>query len=126
MTPRRWIAAAALSAGIGAFGYSFLTAQESEPAIPRQQRVSPKLLKEAMAERVKTTATAPHTVGRTIQDLRALADDLDKGDKKAEANRLRGIIREIVRRTEHEITEKKAQVTLLNSEIEELKWAGAQ
>lgn len=130
MTQQRWITALVLTAGVSVFGFRLLTAQESEPAVPKQ-RASPKLIREAMAERAIAeraiaTAAAPHTVGRTVQDLRTIADDLDKGDQKAEAGRLRVVIREIVRRSEHEIAEKKAQITRLNAEIEELKWATAQ
>ena len=122
MTKQGWIAAVMLVAGLSAVGFGLLTAQET---IPRQ-RVSPKVLKEALAEHPVVTATATHSVGRTVQDLRAVADDLEKAGQKSEATRLKGIIREIGRRAEHDIADKKSQVTRLNAEIEDLKWAVSQ
>ncbi len=122
MTKQGWIAALMLVTGLSAVGFGLLTAQE---AIPRQ-RVSPKVLKEALAEHPVVTATATQSVGRTVQDLRAVTEDLEKAGQKVEAARLKGIVREIVRRAEHDIADKKSQVTRLNAEIEDLKWAVSQ
>ena len=122
MTKQGWISALMLVTGLCAVGFGLLTAQETIP----KQRVSPKALKEALAERPVMTATATQSVGRTVQDLRAVADDLDKAGQKVEAGRLKGIIREIVRRAEHDIADKKSQVTRLNAELEDLKWAVSQ
>ena len=122
MTKQGWIAALMLVTGLSAVGFGLLTAQE---AIPRQ-RVSPKVLKEALAEHPVVTATATQSVGRTVQDLRAVTEDLDKAGQKSEAARLKGIVREIVRRAEHDIADKKSQVMRLNAEIEDLKWAVSQ
>jgi len=123
MTRHGWIAALMCVTGLTAVGFGLLTAQE--PGIPRQ-RVSPKLLKEAANDPVVITATAPPSVGRTIQELRTLADEMEKAGNKADATRLKVAIREIVRRAELEINEKKAQVTRLTAEIEDLKWAVVQ
>lgn len=120
MTRHGWIAALVLAVGLTALGVGLLPADE--PAIPRQQRVSPKVLKEAMLERPVISATAvPHSMGRNIQDLRVIADDLEKNGHKAEANRLNGVIREIVRHMEHELNDKKAQIARLTAEIDDLK-----
>ncbi|MEI8380674.1 MAG: hypothetical protein WCJ09_11125 [Planctomycetota bacterium] len=120
MTRQGWIAALVLAVGLTALGVGLLPADE--PVIPRQQRVSPKVLKEAMLERpVISAAAVPHSMGRNVQDLRAIADDLEKGGHRAEANRLNGIIREIVRHVEHELADKKAQIARLNAEIDDLK-----
>ena len=124
MTKPGWVAALVLLAGLGSIGIGLTVAQES--TIPRQQRVSPKVLKEALAERPLGAAVAPHTVGRSVQDLKAIAEELDKAGQKAEANRLNVAIREIVRRAEQEIADKKSQITHLNAEIDDLKWAIGQ
>ncbi len=124
MTKQGWVAALMLVTGLGAIGIGLTAAQES--VIPRQQRVSPKVLKEALAERPVSTAVAPHSVGRSVQNLRVIADDLEKAGQKLEATRLNGAIREIVRRAEQEIADKKAQITHLNAEIDDLKWAIGQ
>jgi hypothetical protein len=122
MTKKTWLAAVMVLAGFGAVGFGLLAAQEF---IPRQ-RVSPKLLKEALAQPPIVTATAPHSIGRIVQDLRAVADDLEKGGNKSDSTRLRGIIGEIVRRAENDVADKKAQVTRLNAELEDLKSAVGQ
>ena len=124
MTRQGWIATLVLVTGLSALGVGWLTADE--PVIPRQQRISPQLLKEALAERPVISAASTHSVGRTLQDLRALAADLDKGGHKSEASRLNAAIREIVRRAEHELAEKKSQISSLNADVEELKWAAGQ
>lgn len=111
-----------LVAVLGTAGLGLLTA--SEPAIPRQ-RVSPKLLKETQDHPIVTT-TATHSVNRTLQDLRGIADDLEKAGLKSEVARLNTAIKEIVRRNEQELMEKKALVTRLNAEIEDLKTAIGQ
>lgn len=112
--------------GLSATGFGLLTAEEPN-AIPKQ-RVSPKVLKEALAERpiLSATAAVPHSAGRSIQDLRALAEDLEKAGHKAEATRLKAAIKEIVKLVEHELAEKKSQVARLNAEIEEMKWSVTQ
>lgn len=122
MTKQGWITALMLVTGLSAVGFGLLTAEETIP----KQRVSPKALKEALAERPVMTATATHSVGRTVQDLRAVADDLEMAGQKSEAARLKGILREISRRTEHDIADKKSQVARLNAEIDDLKWAVSQ
>ena len=120
MTKHGWIAALVLAVGLTALGVGLLPADE--PVIPRQQRVSPKVLKEAMLERpVISAAAVPHSMSRNVQDLRAIADDLEKAGHRAEANRLNGVIREIVRHVEHELADKKAQIARLNAEIDDLK-----
>lgn len=121
MTRQGWIVALVFVTGLSAAGFGLLTAEEPV-AIPRQ-RVSPKVLKEALAEHpgVIATAVAPHSTGRSVQDLRAIIDDLEKSGQKTEATRLKSIVAEIVRRAEHEMAEKKAQVARLNAEIDELK-----
>ncbi len=120
MTRQGWIAALVLVTGLCASGVGLLPADE--PVIPRQQRVSPKVLKEAMLERpVISAAAVPHSLSRNIQDLRAIADDLEKGGHRVEANRLNGVIREMMRRAEHDLIEKKAQIARLNAEIDDLK-----
>ncbi len=120
MTRHGWIAALVLAVGLTALGVGLLPADE--PVIPRQQRVSPKVLKEAMLERpVISAAAVPHSMSRNVQDLRAIADDLEKAGHRAEANRLNGVIREIVRHVEHELADKKAQIARLNAEIDDLK-----
>lgn len=126
MTKQGRILALAVVAGVSAASFGLLTAEEPS-AIPKQ-RVSPKVLKEALAERPILTATAavPHTAGRTIQDLRGIAGDLEKAGHKSEATRLNSAIKELVKLIEHELAEKKSQVTRLNAEIEELKWSVAQ
>ncbi len=126
MTKHGRILALMVITGISAAGFGLLTAQE--PAAIPKQRVSPKALKEALAERPVLTATAaiPHTAGRTIQDLRAIAGDLEKAGHKSEAARLNSAIKEIVKLIERDLAEKKSQVSRLNSEIEELKWSASQ
>ena len=126
MTRQGWIAALMLVTGLSAAGFGLLTAQEPKTEIPRQ-RVSPKVLKQALAEHpVVVTATVPHSNTRCIQDLREIADDLDKSGNKADASRLKIAIREIMRKVEHEISDKKTQITKLTSEIEDLKAAIAE
>jgi len=120
MTKKWMIVAAMVLAGLGAAGLRMLTADE--PQI-RGQRVSPKLLKEAIAGKPTTTAKAAHHVGHTIQDLRALANDLAVAGHQAEANRVTAAIKDMIRRAEQQLDEKKAEATKLNEEIEELKWA---
>lgn len=122
MTRQAWTIAFLLVTALGTAGLGLLTA--SEPAIPRQ-RVSPKLLKETLDHPIVTT-TATHSVNRTLQDLRAIADDLEKAGLKSEVARLNTAIKEIVRRNEQELMEKKALVTRLNAEIEDLKTAIGQ
>lgn len=126
MTKHGRILALLVVIGISAASFGLLTAQEPS-AIPKQ-RVSPKALKEALAERPVLTATAaiPHTAGRTIQDLRGIASDLEKAGHKSEAARLNSAIKEIIKLIEHDLTEKKSQVSRLNAEIEELKWSASQ
>ncbi|MBS0206062.1 MAG: hypothetical protein JSS49_24480 [Planctomycetes bacterium] len=120
------IATLVLVTGLSVAGFGLLTAQEPQTEIPRQ-RVSPKLLKQALAERpVVVTATAPHTNTRCIHDLRTIAQDLDAAGQKAEASRLKIAILEIQRKVEHEIADKQAQVKKLTSEIEDLKAAIAE
>jgi hypothetical protein len=123
MTRQAWIVALFLVAALGTAGLGLLTA--SEPGIPRQ-RVSPKQLKDSLEHPAVMTATATHTVSRTLQDLRSLADDLEKAGQKSEVARLNTAIKEIVRRNEHELMEKKALVNRLNAEIEDLKTAIGQ
>ncbi|HEY4259825.1 MAG TPA: hypothetical protein VGM98_06690 [Schlesneria sp.] len=123
MTRQAWTIALLLVAALGTAGLGLLTA--SEPAIPRQ-RVSPKLLKETADHPVLVTATATHSVSRTLQDMRALAEDLETAGQKAEVARLNTCIKEIVRRNEQELMEKKALVTRLTAEIEDLKTAIGQ
>lgn len=125
MTGRGWVLALVLVTGISGAGFGLFAADEN--AIPRQ-RVSPKVLKEAMNQHpvIAATAPVPHTMGRSLQDLKQLAEDLEKGGHKTEAARLNGIVKEIVRRIESDISEKKSQISRLNTEIEELKWAANQ
>ena len=113
---KRWIAVAVLVlAGVG-----FLTAEDQKP---RAVRVSPSLLKEALnAQPVTTAATAP-SLGHTIQDLRALAADLDKAGHKAEADRLKSLIKNLTHLAERRYAEKKDHLEKLQAEIEDLKWA---
>lgn len=122
MTRQAWTIALLLAAALGTAGLGLLA---SEPAIPRQ-RVSPKLLKETADHPVVVTATATHSVSRTLQDLRSLADDLEKAGLKAEVARLNTCIKEIVRRNEQELMEKKAYAARLAAEIEDLKTAVGQ
>jgi hypothetical protein len=122
MTRQAWTIALLLAAALGTAGLGLLA---SEPAIPRQ-RVSPKLLKETADHPVVVTATATHSVTRTLQDLRSLADDLEKAGLKAEVARLNTCIKEIVRRNEQELMEKKAHAARLATEIEDLKTAIGQ
>jgi len=126
MAKQGWILALMLVTGLSAAGFGLLTAEEPT-AIPKQ-RVSPKVLKEALAEHpvLSATAAVPHSAGRSIQDLRAIADDLEKAGHKSEATRLRTAVKEIVKLVEHELAEKKSQVSRLNAEIEELKWSVSQ
>ena len=119
MTKQEWIAAVMLVTGLSAAGFGLLTAQET---IPRQ-RVSREALKEMLAERPVLTATAPQSAGRNIHVLRTIADDLDKAGQKSEAARLKGVIREMERRIENDIAEKKSQMKRLAAEIEDLNWA---
>lgn len=122
MTRQAWTIAFLLVAALGTAGLGLLA---SEPAIPRQ-RVSPKLLKETADHPVVVTATATHSVSRTLQDLRSLSEDLEKAGLKAEVARLNTCIKEIVRRNEQELMEKKAHAARLAAEIEDLKTAVGQ
>lgn len=124
MTRQGWIAASTLVLGLTLLGVSLLTADEPT-GIPKQ-RVSPKVLKEALAEHPVITATATHSPGRIIQDLRAIAGELDKAGQKPEAIRLNSVIKEMVRHAEQDLADKKAQLTRLNAEIDDLKWAVSQ
>lgn len=121
MSKQGWIAALVFVTGLSALGVGLLTADE--PVIPGQQRVSPKVLKQALAERSGTSiaATAPQSVTRSVQELRLIATDIQKAGLKSEAARLNGVIREIVRRAEHDLVSKKSQIARLNAEVEELK-----
>ena len=125
MTAKRYAAAVFLLAASGIAGTHLLTAQESTPIRSAGSRATPKQIRDA-AERPTLTATAPHTVGRNVQDLRALADDLEKTGNRGEAARLKTAIKEIVRRAELEMAEKKAEIARLNEDIEDLKWAISQ
>jgi hypothetical protein len=116
---QRWIVVAALVL----VGVSFLTADEPKP---RAQRVSPSLLKEALSSPLVATAAAVPSLGRTIEDLRALTADLEKGGHRDEANRLNAAIKNIVRDAERQLAEKKQQLTQLQGEVEELNWAAGR
>lgn len=122
MTRKSWTIAIALVAVLCTAGLGILAA--NDPAIPKQ-RVSPKLLKESLEHPV-VTATAAHTNCRNLQELRTLADDLEKAGLKGEAGRLNGVIKEITKRAEQEMVEKKALVARLTTEIDDLKAAIAQ
>lgn len=121
MTRHAWIVTLTMITALSVAGFGLLTADE--PAIPRQQRVSPKVLKDAINSRPVMTATATHSLGRSLHDLKTLAADLESSGSKAEAERLQAIIKEFVRHIELHLSEKKAQVTQLNAEIEELRTA---
>ena len=118
---KKWIAAAlVLLAVASATGLHLSTAQEP----PTQGvRASPKLIREHLEDHPVLTATAVHSVGRSIQDLRALAVDLEQAGQRAESTRLTNAVNEIVRRAELQLADKKAQVAALNAEIEDLKRA---
>jgi chromosome segregation ATPase len=118
---KRWTIVAVLF-GIGATsaGIRLLTAEEP---LSRGQRVSPKQLQEAMADRLTITATTAPTMGHTILELRAVVEKLEKSGNQTEAGRVNGAIKEMIRRAEQQLADKKAQVAKLNEEIDELKWA---
>jgi hypothetical protein len=103
-------------------GAHFLLAQESST---RSARVTPRQLKEVLAEHATLTATAPRPLSRTILDLRELAAELDKAGNASAAQRLKAAIHDLVKRAELEAAEKKSQVARLNEEIEDLKQATA-
>ena len=113
---KQWIAVAVLVlAGVG-----FLTAEDQKP---RTVRVSPSLLKEALNTQPVTTSASAPSLGHSIQDLRTLAADLDKAGHKAEADRLKSIVKNLTHHAERRHAEKKEQLEKLQAEIEELKWA---
>lgn len=113
---KRWIAVAVLVL----VGVGFLTAEDQKP---RAVRVSPSLLKEALNNAPVTTAATAPSLGHTIQDLRTLADDLDKAGHRGEAVRLKAIIKNLTNLAERRHAEKKEQLEKLQAEMEELKWA---
>jgi hypothetical protein len=119
---KRWIAVAVLVlVGVGYFaGVGLLTAEDQKP---RSVRVSPSVLKEALNTQPVTTAATAPSLGHSIQDLRTLAADLDKAGHKAEADRLKAIVKNLTHLAERRYAEKKDQVEKLQAEMEELKWA---
>ncbi len=113
---KRWFAVA----GLVFVGIGLLTAEEPKP---RAQRVSPSLLKEALNNPPVTSAATAPSLGHSLQDLRSLATDLEKAGHRAEADRLKTILKNLTHLAERRYAEKKDQLAKLQSEVEELKWA---
>lgn len=101
-------------------GFGFLVAQEQKP---RSVRISPSVLREVMNATPAATAVSAPSLGHTIQDLRALAGDLEKAGYRSEADRLTAIVKNLTRLAERRHDEKKEQLEKLQAEMDELKWA---
>lgn len=113
---KRWIAVTVLVlAGVG-----LLTAEDQKP---RAVRVSPSLLKEVLNTQPITTAATAPSLGHSIQDLRTLAADLDKAGHRAEADRLKSIVKNLTHLAEKRYAEKKDHLEKVQAEMEDLKWA---
>ena len=118
---RKCIAAALVSLAVASAAGLHISMAQEPPT--RGVRASPKLIREHLETHPVITATAVNSVGRSIQDLRVLAADLEQAGQRAESTRLTNTVNEIVRRAELQLAEKKAQVAALNVEIEDLKRA---
>ena len=101
-------------------GFGFLVAQDQKP---RSVRISPSVLREVMNATPVATAVSAPSLGHTIQDLRALAGDLEKSGYRSEADRLTVIVKNLTRLAERRHDEKKEQLEKLQAEMDELKWA---
>ena len=118
------MAGCTLLLGLSLIGVGLLMAQEPI-AIPKQ-RVNPKVLKEVLAEHPLIIPTAPQPHSQTLRDLRAIARDLEKAGRQAEANRLTTVIKDLAGQIEQELAEKKTEVARLNDQIDDLERAVGQ